>query len=795
VLICYSIRVLRLILLCVVASAVWGGGDNSGGVFAAGTHATRGAAGPGFAGSSSCRECHEKFYQLWSTSFHGTAMQPYTAELAHALAAQETDIAVGDARFRADLTKGVVIERGPGGEKEYPIQQALGGKDVFYFLTPLDRGRLQVLPVAYDVRRKEWFNTTASAMRHFSDHPDEALDWKERPLTFNTSCYSCHVSQLSRNYDLNTDSYHTTWAEPGINCETCHGPGADHVQLFHRLAGTHQTPADLKLVVPRKLSVDRRNDLCATCHARLSPLTASTAPGDRFFDHFDLTTFENADFYPDGRDLGENYTFTLWRLSPCVKAGGLDCVRCHTSSGRYRFAEPASANEACLPCHEGKVRNAPAHTHHKIGSAGNKCISCHMPTTEFARIRRTDHSMRPPAPSATLAYGSPNACNLCHTNENAGWADNLVRQWCRRDYQKPVLERAALIAAARKGDWKHLPEILAYLSGLDREEIETTSLVRLLAECPDPSKWPVLRSLIKDSSPLVRSAAATALGGLLDPTNVTALIAATGDDYRLVRVRAAEALAPVSAEFVPEAKRDQVRRAMDEEMQSLTSRPDEMTSHYNLGNLELVLKRVPEAVEEFETAMRLDPGAVPPSVNAALACNALGQNDKAERYLRKALRLDPTNAVVSLNLGMLLAEMDRLPEAEQSFRAALKNDPHSAQAAYNLAVLLSRSQPEEAVQWSRKAAQWRPDEPKYAYSAAFFLRQQGKFAEAQQVLQKLIVDCPSYAEGYALLGQMLQEQRKTTEAMALYRTAAANTNLTSAERFRFQARIQELSGN
>jgi hypothetical protein len=45
------------------------------------------AAGPtvsaaGYAGSQSCRECHERFYDLWSTSHHGLAMQPYTSELA-----------------------------------------------------------------------------------------------------------------------------------------------------------------------------------------------------------------------------------------------------------------------------------------------------------------------------------------------------------------------------------------------------------------------------------------------------------------------------------------------------------------------------------------------------------------------------------------------------------------------------------------------------------------------------------------------------------------------------------------
>ncbi|HVO83676.1 MAG TPA: hypothetical protein VMU60_04545, partial [Syntrophobacteria bacterium] len=35
-----------------------------------------------YAGSRSCIECHEKFYKLWSTSRHGLAMQPYSAEFA-----------------------------------------------------------------------------------------------------------------------------------------------------------------------------------------------------------------------------------------------------------------------------------------------------------------------------------------------------------------------------------------------------------------------------------------------------------------------------------------------------------------------------------------------------------------------------------------------------------------------------------------------------------------------------------------------------------------------------------------
>ena len=723
-------------------------------------------------------------------------MQPYTAELARTqLTPQKSEIVAGKYRFLADIQKGAVTERSPEGEKQYPIVQVMGGKNVFYFLTPLERGWLQVLPVAYDMRRKEWFDTTASAMRHFGDRRDEALYWKERPLTFNTSCFGCHVSQLSKNYDLKSDSYQTKWAEPGINCETCHGPSAGHAQLFRELPTNHPAPADLKLIVVSKLSIEQRNATCAPCHAKMSPVTMNFAPGERYFDHFDLVGFENADFYPDGRDLGENYTYTQWRVSPCVKSGKLDCIHCHTSSGRYRFKEPARANDACLPCHEDRVKNAPAHTHHEAGTQGNECISCHMPMTEFARMRRSDHSMRPPTPATTLLYKSPNACNICHTNKDAAWADKLVREWRKRDYQKPVLERAALIAAARKQDWKKLPDILAYLARPDREEIQTVSLVRLLGDCPSEDKWPALRKLMADPSPLVRASVAEALGQRLDQANVAALLKAAGDDYRLVRVRAATALAPIHEESLPEEQRAPVRAAMSELMDSMNSRPDDMASHYNLGNFHMSRSQMPEAAAEFETASRLQPDALPPYVNVALAYNALGQNDKAEASLRRALRLDPTNAAAHLNLAMLLAEMNKLSEAEESFRATLKADPKSAQAAYNLGVLLSKEHPVEAISWCQKAAALRPDEPKYGYTLAFFQKQAGKTNEAVQTLEKLIEPGPPHAEAYALLAEIYEEQNKTAEAVRVCRRAAANEKLTEQERYRFQARLRILAPN
>ena len=147
-------RLLRHAVLVSALAAGLGGAAWAQTASTAATNVALSAAGPGFVGSRSCQECHSKFYQLWSTSFHGLAMQPYTPELAKTkLTPQATEIVAGKYRFLADIQKGLVIERDPKGEKRYPIVQVMGGKNVFYFLTPLERGWLQVLPVAYDVRR------------------------------------------------------------------------------------------------------------------------------------------------------------------------------------------------------------------------------------------------------------------------------------------------------------------------------------------------------------------------------------------------------------------------------------------------------------------------------------------------------------------------------------------------------------------------------------------------------------------------------------------------------------------
>lgn len=718
-----------------------------------------------YAGSQSCRECHERFYQLWSTSFHGLAMQPYSEALAkEKLTPQNEDLVIGGFRYRVEIGEGQdwVLETGPEGSRKYPMAHALGGKNVFYFLTPLERGRLQTLPLAYDVKRKEWFDMAGSGVRHFpgDQRPDDPIHWKEWPYTFNTACYGCHVSQLSANYDPGSDTYHTTWGEPGINCETCHGPSAEH-NAIARATPKGQPLPDMKIISTKTMTKEQRNDLCASCHAKATaPLTPSYPPGGKFFDHFDLVTLESPEYYVDGRDLGENYTYTSWLMSPCVKSGKLDCMHCHTSSGRYRFKKAEDANKACLPCHEERVSNGPAHTHHAEGSAGNRCVACHMPMTSFARMNRSDHSMLPPAPSATLAFMSPNACNGCHADKDAAWADKVVREWRPRDYQTPLLQRGGLIEAARRRDWTRLQEMLRTITSPDRDEVFAASLIRLIPASVDPSVARTLLRAAKDSSPLIRAAVMESLATIPSQQSFGTLVAATMDPIRLVRIRAATALSAYPDVKVAGEYAESIRKADQETLASFLAWPDQWASHYNVGNYHLDRGELNQAVAAYERALRFEPRSAMVLVNRSIAHARMGEAGKAEASLQRALEIASENAAAHFNMGLLKAEQNDSGQAEQHLKSALRIDPQMAQAAYNLCILLSGDLIDEAIGFCRQASILRPDEPRYAYTLAYYLQQKGEVSEAVETLKSSVERYPEFRNAQLLLRQLLSRSPK-----------------------------------
>jgi len=746
-------------------------------------------------GSGACRQCHEDFYRLWSTSRHGLSVRPaQEAFAADNVRPTTRPVRTADGVYEIIIRDRLPLLREAASRqvRDLPLTWAMGGRRVYYFLTPLERGRLQIIPLAYDLRRREWYDLASSGLEHASGPTTRPASWRDPLFTFNTHCLGCHVSRVSNSYDPAADAYNTAWDESGIACETCHGPGGRHIRAARALA-PGQTLADPLLISTRKFSPAQHNAACLGCHAKVSPITGAWTPGERFFDHYDLVTLESPDYWPDGRDLGENYTGTGWLMNVCAARGGLHCLHCHTSSGRYRFAAEADANRACLPCHEARVRDAAAHTHHRDDGPAGRCVACHMPQTEFARMTRSDHSLRPPMPAATLALGSPNACNLCHADRDAAWADGHVRKWHARDFQAPVVRLGQLVAAARRRDFARLPDMLQSIADGGRNEVFAASLLRLLEPCTDARKWPAIIEATKDPSPLVRAAAVSALEGRFDPAATAALLMAADDEYRVVRLRAAAALAAFPPESFTPAQRTRIEKAWNELEKSFSGRPDDWTAQYNLGNYHAGRGQLRRAAAHYETARRLRPDALQPLVNAALVYARLDEHNRAEEALTAALRLDPENAAASYNLGLLRAQQGKIAEACGLLRTALRTDPNLAQAACNLALLLADDRPDEAVELSRRACRAAPDEPRYAYTLAFCMVRAGRLQEAAGVLADMLNRFADYHAAYMLLGSVHEKTGNIAAAKETYRRALARPDLDPRLRQTILARLQMLS--
>lgn len=691
-----------------------------------------------YAGSASCQECHAEFYEKWVTSFHGTAMQPFTREFAdNHLTPLAEHFVIKDYSYTVDLDQMMMVEHEPSGKiNELKLVHALGGKNLYYFLTPLERGKLQVLPLAYDTENNAWYDTTTSMMRHFLEDGDQALSWRDPMLTFNTSCYNCHVSQLSKNYDLATDTYKTEWREAGISCESCHGPCDEHNRAARKAAKAGKPLIDLKLKDWKQYLAEQANHACATCHAKFSPITNAFTPGDNYFDHYDLTCFENLDFSPDGRDLGENYTFTLASMSPCVKSGQLDCVYCHTSSGRYRFATE-NPNQACAECHGERVKTITAHSHHSAEGSAGKCIACHMPTTAFARMRRCDHSMRPPSPAASKLYGSKSACVICHEKlgadedapQDEDWAAGFVKKWHpTSNWQPRIVYEGGLVAAARQHDWTKLNAMLQFIQNPNSDAIIITSLIRLIQLNPDHELWvPALYKLIGHESPLVRSAVAVALGqDLTNPESVHWLFNFLKDERRLVRVRAAAALARHPREGLDSPTLQLLKKAEAEVMAMFAATPDAWSSYYNQGNYMLDRGDPLAAMTAYKIAMKLRPDVVVSFVNAAVLASRQGNLDEGIKYLQQAQRAEPDDGAVNMNLGLALAEKGDREGALGCLRVAMKDPACRAQAAFNCAVLVGESDLDKAIQFARIAAEAQPPNRQYIEALQFYLSRKGK---------------------------------------------------------------------
>jgi tetratricopeptide (TPR) repeat protein len=160
-------------------------------------------------------------------------------------------------------------------------------------------------------------------------------------------CFRCHATgPIALGPDRSVQP-----SEPGVVCETCHGPGGEHV----RSKGAPGT-----LLNPARLSSGELNEFCGVCH-RNGPANDWT---DRWKTRHQPTYLNQA---------------ACFRKSN----GALSCLTCHNPHAALS-RRTADYDQRCTGCHKA--------ARHRVAIAKKTCVECHMPQVAIsAQLSFTNH--------------------------------------------------------------------------------------------------------------------------------------------------------------------------------------------------------------------------------------------------------------------------------------------------------------------------------------------------------------------------------------------------------------------
>jgi predicted CXXCH cytochrome family protein len=549
------------------------------------------------------------------------------------------------------------------------------------------------------------------------------------------------------NYSADTDSYHSTWIEQGIGCVQCHGeqPAAHSQKPYNPAAVNDPFKGDRSLMM----------QTCVPCHARNEALTATFKPGENYNDHYRIILpIDAAIFYPDGQMRNEDFNWTSVLLSRMGHAG-VTCLDCHDPHTTKTIL-PAQNNALCLQCHAtpgrvmaGGARAVPidpvAHSHHADGSAGNSCVSCHMPTTPYMQLSpRHDHGWLKPDPLLTKELGIPNACSRCHTDKSIDWLIDKSNAWYGSKLDSRQRARARVVAAAQAGQPSAPASLLALLAQEDIPAWRATYLDLLAPHAADPTIRTAAVASLKADSPLERAAAVRTLGTLPDARS--ALRPLLQDSVRLVRLDAAQAL-------TDELNDDSdSRHELDAYFRLNLDQPGGLT---RIG-LDLANRgQATKAIQTLEKAAPWDASSAAIRNYIAQIYLSVSKPAEAAASFMRAGEIEPTNATVLFNAGLAYAEAGRIADAENALRGAVKRDPKLDRAWYNLGLLLnSQSHPQDALEALARAEQANPRSPDYPYAAATIHFRAGWIADAREAAKRALAIAPDYAPARQLLSSL-----------------------------------------
>jgi predicted CXXCH cytochrome family protein len=423
-----------------------------------------------YVSSDKCQACHAKEYDSWHRSYHRTMTQVAGAKTVQGNF-RNVSLELGEDLFRLDQRGEefwvempdpiwALQKNAPPGQKPPQVRRRVGLLTGSHHMqvcwVPSGYGNLQVVvPFAWLIADQRWVPFHQTFLR------DPAI--APFPQFWNSTCINCHSTGPLPRTEKNAALVDTRVGEFGIACESCHGPGEEHVRVNrdpltryrHRFAGM-----DPSIVNPQKLSPKRSSQICGQCHGIkwVSNRLDWSQNGFRYRPGHDLDATDpiirpaqakdqpwvthglKADpqfvvqrYWPDGmvRVSGREYNGLV--ESPCHQRGELSCLSCHSmhqSKPDDQLAIGMESNQACLQCHSEFASRLEAHTHHRRHSSGSLCYNCHMPHTTYGLLKAIrSHQIDSPNVQTSKATARPNACNLCHLDRTLAWTAQHLSQW------------------------------------------------------------------------------------------------------------------------------------------------------------------------------------------------------------------------------------------------------------------------------------------------------------------------------------------------------------------------------
>lgn len=726
---------------------------------------------PTFVGRDTCATCHAAEVQAWTGSHHDLAMsEPAAGTVRGRFDGASFEGRNGTADFLERDGKFLIRAGGMDGKPtEFPVAWTFGVAPLQQYLVPFPGGRFQAFGVAWDDRPE-----AAGGQRWYDLYPDQdlkpgdPLHWTGIDQTWNYQCAECHSTDLRKGYDAATRTYQTTWAEPDVSCEACHGPGSRHVEwakaggksgtdpsrgLAISLPGAGAWAWDAAVGKPVRTGGTPsvvETEACGRCHARRGVLTEDYAYGQTLLATHAPALLTEGLYYPDGQIQDEVFEYGSFRQSRMFQAG-VGCSDCHEP---HSLTLRAEGNGLCSQCHSPAKYDATTHTGHPVASAGSLCVDCHMPERTYMGVdRRRDHSLRIPRPDLTARIGTPNACASCHADKPDAWAVAAVERW-----HGPVhtaRHYGEVFHAARGGDVAVAPELAALAKDVAQPAIVRATALAELARFPGPAQESAIATGTADPEPLVRYAAALALEGLPADLRIRAGGVLLEDPVLGVRAEAARWLAGASPDLMTAAQAAALSRAVEDFRATLAVNADRPEAQLNLGNLEQALGRDAEAESAYRVATELDPSFAPAWANLADATRARGDEAAAGAILRAALIRLPDNAELHHASGLALVRSGSLPAALAELERAAKLAPDSARFAYVYGVALnSAGETNRALDALAAASRRHPADRDILLALVTINRDAGRLSEARKYAERFAAVAPDDPAAAALLKEL-----------------------------------------